>query len=305
VRWLVLVVVAGCYSPSPYTSCLVTCAANLDCPTGQACFAGRCSERAGQCTTDAALDAPLDPKGDIDNDGIANGDDKCPTLSSPDNHDHDGDGTGDPCDPCPHLKGPDLDLDADGDMVGDGCDRNPMVPGEQRLAFYGFYDPAEIVSWARQGNYTINATTHRLVADNQANGNAFIELPGTFLQQLHLATFVRITAPVEDTPDDKYVGISTHRNASGFYQGCQLRRSVSTSGVRHRVYNATLDDASVGYVGTFVDSHRLQMIQHAETRCDVDGQFIQRATQPSVGGVGLDASLVQAEFDYLFIVQLP
>ena len=303
-RWLVLVVVAGCYAPSPYTSCTVTCATDPDCPTGQSCFAGRCSARAGQCALDASVDG-LDPKEDADDDGILNGEDKCPTVKSPGNYDHDGDSTGDPCDPCPHMKGTIADHDSDGDGVGDGCDLHPDIPGESRGAFYGFYAASEIATWTKQGDYTVNLTTERLVADNLALGGGYIELPDVFGPNLQLWTAAHITITATDPAFDKHVGISTHRDAIG-YHSCQLQREGTLTVIRHRVYTGTNNDLKQTYAGTFVARHELEMLQDGgNMQCSVDTQPLARAIAPGGGRVGLDVSFVHAELEYLFIVKLP
>lgn len=303
-RWLVLVVLAGCYAPSPYTSCLVDCAANGDCPTGQACFAGRCSERAGQCTIDASTIDANDPKGDIDDDGIPNAEDKCPSVPSPGNRDHDNDGTGDPCDPCPHLREPADDEDADGDLVGDGCDPAPLTPGESRRAFYGFYEATEIAGWTPIGSFTVSPTTETLVADNVALGGAFIQLPHTETARLMLTTGVTIRLVNSDQAVDHHVGISTHRDGSGFFHACQLHRASGVDAVRHVIYAGALDAFTAAYNGTFVAKHQLEMSQGDQTVCDVDGQPAMRVHDSIAGRVGLDASFVRADFDYLFIVEL-
>ncbi len=74
------------------------------------------------------------PLVDVDNDGVPDGVDTCPTVASPVQTDHDGDGLGDPCDPdddddgvgdgadvCPFVPDP-AGLDGDGDGLGDACD---------------------------------------------------------------------------------------------------------------------------------------------------------------------------------------
>lgn len=71
---------------------------------------------------------------DVDEDGVPNGEDNCPTTPNPDQSDSDGDGVGDVCDNCPDVDNPDQ-ADTDGDGTGDVCeddteDRTPPVCGD-------------------------------------------------------------------------------------------------------------------------------------------------------------------------------
>ncbi len=301
-RCLVLAVLAGCYAPSPYTSCLVGCVANADCPTGQACFAGRCSERSGQCTIDGGVDA--DPDGDDDGDGIINSIDKCPTLKSTDNNDHDGDGLGDPCDPCPHLSAAAANADTDGDGVGNGCDNRPLLAGEKWLAFHGFYSDTEVETWAHQGNFAV--TNGKLVASNASLGGGYIERPVSPAVNVHLSTAFQITATTADTALEAYAGVSTRRDASGFFHACLLVRSMVDENLVHRIYNAAPSDQSTAFVGVFAAMHRLDMVQTASTVCRIGQNSVTRTGIVGAGGnIGLEASFVTVEFDYLFIVGLP
>ncbi len=58
---------------------------------------------------------------DVDQDGIPNDLDNCPTVPNPDQLDGDDDGVGDACDNCPDTPNPDQS-DVNGDGVGDVCD---------------------------------------------------------------------------------------------------------------------------------------------------------------------------------------
>lgn len=58
---------------------------------------------------------------DVDDDGIPDGEDNCPTDSNPNQADGDGDTVGDVCDNCPTVENPDQ-ADSDGDGEGDACE---------------------------------------------------------------------------------------------------------------------------------------------------------------------------------------
>ena len=61
---------------------------------------------------------------DLDNDGINDEIDNCPSSANPDQNDTDSDGIGDACDNCPSIRNPDQ-LDTDRDSIGDTCDHCP------------------------------------------------------------------------------------------------------------------------------------------------------------------------------------
>lgn len=75
------------------------------CGLGQTCVSGGCTS-------------------DMDNDGIADYQDNCPTTANPNQDDADQDGVGDACDNCPLNANPGKE-DSDGDGVGDVCDNCP------------------------------------------------------------------------------------------------------------------------------------------------------------------------------------
>jgi hypothetical protein len=62
---------------------------------------------------------------DLDDDGIPNVDDNCPSVSNPDQADSDSDGVGDVCDNCPLITNPDQ-ADSDGNGIGDACGEIPV-----------------------------------------------------------------------------------------------------------------------------------------------------------------------------------
>jgi hypothetical protein len=76
------------------------------------------------CTSDCELDSSGctgQTSEDIDNDGILNENDNCPSWWNEGQEDYDGDGVGDPCDNCLMVSNA-SQLDADQNKVGDQCD---------------------------------------------------------------------------------------------------------------------------------------------------------------------------------------
>lgn len=136
-RFFVLAIaLAGCFQPSPPRGL----ACETECPSGEVCVNGFCHPEGYTAPDDAMVDVPMpdaDPGNpDLDNDGVLNSVDNCPTVKNADQHDEDGDDFGDLCDPCPFISGDDKDTDTDG--VGDECDPNPGVAKERYVLFDPF-----------------------------------------------------------------------------------------------------------------------------------------------------------------------
>ena len=100
--------------------------------------------------------------GDIDGDGLANGEDYCQHAPGG-KYDEDKDGVGDDCDRCP-IALPRSTPDTDGDMVDAPCDPAPTEPGDAILFFDGFgsglsadWKPTTAAAWsAANGEVTVN-----------------------------------------------------------------------------------------------------------------------------------------------------
>lgn len=84
---------------------------------------------------------------DVDNDGLSDANDNCPTKSNPYQIDNDGDGYGDACDNCPFSYNPTAQrqLDADGDGIADSCDNciSKQNPDQKETDFDGIGDACD------------------------------------------------------------------------------------------------------------------------------------------------------------------
>jgi hypothetical protein len=69
---------------------------------------------------------------DMDNDGVPDSSDNCPTVPNLGQEDQDGDGIGNACDNCPTVANANQ-ADTDNDGVGDACDNCPSICNSQQL----------------------------------------------------------------------------------------------------------------------------------------------------------------------------
>jgi thrombospondin type 3 repeat protein len=129
-----LLLAVGCYGPHAETGS--PCDLDHPCPAPQVCIANRCE---GPIDASGSMDGRDGPTGpDMDQDGVADTVDNCPTIANPDQYDDDGDMLGDACDRCPMVADP-ADPDSDGDGVGDACDPRPATPGDAWVTFESFH----------------------------------------------------------------------------------------------------------------------------------------------------------------------
>jgi hypothetical protein len=131
----------------PALELLIAAALAAVCAVLAACTAGSsigdaCSQDS-PCGSDAICDFTaeggpicISTEGDIDGDGIPNGEDFCQHAPGG-RFDEDNDGIGDECDRCP-IAPPRATPDPDGDMVDAPCDPDPTEPGDEILFFDGF-----------------------------------------------------------------------------------------------------------------------------------------------------------------------
>ena len=307
-RWVpLLVFVASCYAPASYSNCGVTCATDVDCPTGLSCFANRCSAEPGQCAVDAmpAVDAP-DGSADVDTDGdgFVDAVDKCPAINSQDNRDHDGDGLGDICDPCPMFTN---NTNSDTDKIGDLCDPRP-ANGADVATFFGFYDPAEYTTWGKSGNWSV--TGGKLVASNLMLGGAvFFESPTTYGGNVAVYASIEILQISADAQFDRFAGVSGRRTGVP-YEGCQFGIAPSPQNTNFRVRKVVTgggaSDNYSPYNGMLtVGSHPMRFFAlDTITNCSVENETVAGGGAAVIGKVGVDVILMNAAVDYLFVVTM-
>jgi hypothetical protein len=163
---------AACFQPRFQDGLRCGPESGPQCPSGQTCVDGFCRHD-GVATADAAPDATTgDATDDNDGDGVANGNDNCPAIANPTQHDEDEDTFGDPCDLCPHF---DFEFDdRDGDGVGDDCD-----PSDQQdsIIYFAGFDVAD-PTWSFTGGswQVMNDSLHQsstITTASEARPGAF------------------------------------------------------------------------------------------------------------------------------------
>lgn len=178
-----LLALAACYSPHAETGSPCSPAAPA-CPGDQVCVATGSGSycEASALPPDAGLDAPVadapndaPPDNDRDHDGVLDGDDDCPDVANPDQHDEDADALGDACDPCPPSSN---NTDGDGDGIGDDCDPDPSTAGGRIALFEGFGQGVP-ASWTTQGTWGAAADDALVVTPSGTVADATFPAFGT------------------------------------------------------------------------------------------------------------------------------
>ena len=133
---------------------------------------------------------------DRDEDGVADGADRCPLLYDPLQVDGDGDGHGDRCDNCPTLYNPDQ-ADADRDGVGDPCDADFTAPGYVPLPFTVEVRLGEEGGGLTEGQIHLLSehTDYALLAEGL---RAAVEDPANLLFAMHREVVVAVMRAVAD-----------------------------------------------------------------------------------------------------------
>lgn len=173
------VVLAGCGGGGDSTLGK-PCSLKMPCATDEICD-----------MTDANGPVCISVNGDLDGDGIPNGQDYCEHAAGG-RYDEDRDGIGDECDPCP-IAPPPATPDPDGDAVDSPCDPDPHTPGDTILMFDGFNSPTIDPRWkattpsawtAVGGEIVVDLTsvaTEDYLTTNSGTANHFAVLAGYYV----------------------------------------------------------------------------------------------------------------------------
>ena len=156
---LVVVVVAGCYSPSPPANAPCS-GVEKRCPSEQMCVNN-------VCVGDGMMPPDVPPNlVDTDGDTIDDTVDNCVSVANKGQHNEDGDARGDACDGWPPIAN-DMFVDGDNDGVDDTCDPNPAVPGDRIVLFEGLRDGVPD-AWPKTGVWTLVPGGGAVVATPQS-----------------------------------------------------------------------------------------------------------------------------------------
>jgi hypothetical protein len=232
-----------------------------------------------------------------------------PVDTSTQQRDFDADGIADDVDRCPHISNP-ADPDGDNDGVGDACDPRPSTNGDQRIAFYGFADPAELGAFTQSaGTWTIAG--NRLVQE-QPIGLATIELP-------MLMSGVRVETSFEvDTLTggvDAEIGTCSGVQGGAQHYCCDVIRKASSALNAELWAQYTGEPLSIdiqSWTGSFGPGSRVDVVNEVVpdlrnctlSQTPVVRPLFKNETGPIDGTVELYMKNATAKYRYIFVVEI-
>ena len=271
------------------------------------------------CGSDAICDMTdpdgphcISDEGDLDGDGIPNGEDYCEHVAGG-RYDEDGDGIGDECDPCP-IAPPPAEPDADGDAVDSPCDPDSLTPGDRILLFDGFdgdaldprWKPTTASAWSISGNGEVDVDLTSIGSEDYltstvGEANSFAVLASYSVAQVTTSTTTHI-AGVHAT-DPRPAGVAQFE--------CSLVHSDQGSG-GDAVVLATNQNASSANSASGFDPTKLYELAAYSTEGYVgctaiaDGSGLGAVQAPitpdALATASLGASGVVARFQWVLVV---
>lgn len=247
---------------------------------------------------------------DLDDDGVLDVDDNCPTVANPAQLNEDGDPRGNACDVCPHLVEDGADADADG--VGDACDPQPGLANSW-LLFEGFDAPLAGDEWTGENDFTV--VDGNLVATN----NDRIQLVSTTVSRddkVQVGLTVRFNNPAGNNGSDfRYGGPFVRGGGNDRNNGCWVWRDRQSASEGYGFLEWTntaislvaLDNATVADDTPYLITATLDGDTHD---CQVAGNNdtgnVNQNTNTNGGNdrIGLLTSFTGAEVEYFFAIAL-
>jgi len=276
-----------------------------DCSDGAVCEDGAVCD-----FTDPDGAVCIDAAGDLDGDGLPNGQDFC-SHAPGGQFDEDGDGIGDDCDRCP-IAPPTGVPDRDNDEVDSPCDPDPTTDGDQIVAFSGFGDGILPDNWKATSGWTF--ANGEATATSQLAVNNEVLVAPLPLVSLHVAVFseYRIEAlDPEATQNRAGVVAVDQRPAGGTDVTCAGSRTGN--GVDGLVLDTTVNAATRSFTDADLFDpaalFRLTLaLDNADAGCALKSGPLTGAITAGTNGEamnqgGLTAKGVTAHFQYLLVVQ--
>jgi hypothetical protein len=256
-------------------------------------------------TPDAAAGTPdAIPDDDLDDDGVPNAADNCPSFPNPLQHDHDIDTRGDPCDLCPHIFTA-VDVDGDIDGIGDECD--PRAGVDSFVAFYGFYDAGEITGWGPNTDWAVagGVLSRTGIAGTSSFG------PTASVHNPYVASHAVVNTIGASSSYSAGVSVAVNPSAQHFYS-CYRSRGTNMGNpyVIDTYLGAWTGDSDYSFTlaSSLVSGTQLDLVDGIDSsggHCVVNGWTYDGTKHgPTDGTVVAWTDDLTASYDYLFVVSV-